>query len=392
MTDTLSELLHRSADAVAGPRPNVDELVARAGRRVRRRRVAVTATTAGVVAAVVVGAFAVRGAQPRDLEPAPSPSPAPSPPSSVAVDTSGARPLVYAEGRTVHVGDHTVEADQPVGFVDVTDDGAVFEAMLDHTLWFTDGTTTTAIGTTSYTAAPTFHGGVWTGDTGSLVVWGDLAGRPKREAKELMVFDTSLMAEVGRFPAIGQYTLVLYVDDDHVYFNPDNYTPGCWVYDAQRCNDPHLFRYDVASGETTKIRMAELDAEVATHARMFVAHIDDIESFNDVHQGAAFAQDGGRLVHAFPSALTRTDGTPVRLRAPRGWTAPGPGPEGFDGTIQVSQWIDDDTVVVWADDGGGDLPAKNGDILVCELTEGVCRVEVARSTTSGYVLPVRRYY
>jgi len=391
MTGSLRELLHGSADAVPEPRLDVTALVAEAGRRQRRRRVLVVATATATVIAVALGALAVRNDDPRDVEPAPSPSP--SPPGSVAVDPTGTRPLAYAEGRTVHVGDKAVQAEEPPGFVDVTDDGVVFEATLDHTLWFTDGTTTTPIGTTPYTAAPTAHvGEVTTGDSGSLVVWGDLTGRLERGPREMVVFDTSRLEEVGRFPFVGQYTLVLYVDDDQVFFNPDNYTPGCWVYDAQRCDDPHLFRYDVASGQTAKIRLAELDAELATRARMFVAEAPDPRSgsVHDLHQGAAFTQIGRRLVPAdrygeLPG-LVRTDGEEVRLRLPSGYTAPGPTDE--SGGISVSQWLDDDTVVLWASDGGGDLPARQGDVLVCELPDGVCRVEVPRSA-HDYVLPWR---
>jgi hypothetical protein len=392
MSESLSDLLRHTADEVPGPRVDVGEVVARAGVRQRRRRLAGGAAAAALVGAVVVGSFVVRSDSSEQLEPAPSPSPTPSPPSSVAVDPAGTRPLVYADGSTVHVGDETVEAEKPVAFIDATDDGAVFEATLDHTLWFTDGTTTRAIGTTPFTAAPTFHGGVWTGDSGSLVVWGDLTGRLHRLPVELVVFDTSRLQEVGRIPVPEGYTLVLYVDDDQVFYSPDSTTPGCWVYDVQRCNDPHLFRYDVTSGETTEIRLAELDAELSRHARMFVAHIEELQSVNDFHQGALFTPDGRRLAHAYPSVLTRTDGEVVRLRLPSGWTDPQPDPQTSGGMIRVAQWLDDDTVVVWADNGGGDLPAKDGDVLVCPLPNGVCRVEVARGSPRGYVLPVRAFY
>jgi hypothetical protein len=122
---------------------------------------------------------------------------------------------------------------------------------------------------------------------------------------------------------------------------------------------------------------------------MFVAHIDEPQSFTDFHQGALFTPEGRRLAHAYPAVLTRTDGEVVRLRLPSGWTDPQPDPETSGGVIQLAQWLDDDTVVLWADDGGGDLPAKDGDVLVCGLPDGVCRVEVARGSRAGYVLPVR---
>ena len=157
--------------------------------------------------------------------------------SSVAVDPQGARPLVYADGSTVHVGDKTVEARDPVAFIDATDDGAVYEAALDGTLWFTDGTTTSMIGTSEFTAAPTSHGGVvTTGDSGSLVVWGDVSGRQERVPVEFVVYDTSRREEVARIPFTEPGRCRqrgAYVDEDQVYFNPDPSTPGCWAVDVQ---------------------------------------------------------------------------------------------------------------------------------------------------------------
>ena len=46
----------------------------------------------------------------------------------------------------------------------------------------------------------------------------------------------------------------------------------------------------------------------------------------------------------------------------------------------------DDHIVVWANGGGGDLPAQKGDLLVCPLPDGVCRVVGTRSSRL-YVAP-----
>ena len=318
-----------------------------------------------------------------------------APPSSStssdgAVDKYGARPLVYADGSTVHVGDKTVEARDPVAFIGATDDGAVYEAALDGTLWFTDGTSTSVIGTSQFTAAPTAHGGVvTTGDSGSLVVWADVTGRRNKVPVELVVFDTSRREEVARIPFAGpgRDGTVVHVGEDQVWFAPSS-RRGCWVGGAHPCGDPHLFRFDVASGETTKIALDDLDAVLSTRARMFVAEDNDLE-FNEpgFSEGANFRQVGRRLATVTsggdPMTLTRSNGDEVRLRLPSGYVAPGP--EGSGG-ITVSQWLDDDHVVLWADDGGGDLPAKEGDLLVCRLPDGVCRVAVPRSS-SAYVAP-----
>ncbi len=85
-----------------------------------------------------------------------------------------------------------------------------------------------------------------------------------------------------------------------------------------------------------------------------------------------------------PRELSTAGGDPVGLRLPAGYTHPGP--EGSGSLIQVSQWLDDDRVALWADDGGGDLPAKHGDLLVCRLPDGTCRVAVPRSPRA-YVAP-----
>src|SRR4051812_8276385 len=153
MTETLSDVLRHSAEAVSAPSVDVAALVARAGKRQRRRRIMLALAATAVVGAVTAGSLAVRGGSDGDIEPAPSPSPAP--PSSVAVDPTGARPMVYAAGSTLHVGDETFEASKPVAFIDATDDGAVYEAANDCTLWFTDGTTASVIGKSPWTAAPT---------------------------------------------------------------------------------------------------------------------------------------------------------------------------------------------------------------------------------------------
>ena len=105
-------------------------------------------------------------------------------------------------------------------------------------------------------------------------------------------------------------------------------------------------------------------------------------------QGADFRQVGRELVNVNsngdPTQLTRTNGDEVRLRLPKGYTAPALD-EG-ESLIGTSQWLDDDHIVVWAYEGGGDLPPQHGDLLVCRLPDGVCRVEVPR-TSALYVAP-----
>ncbi|RYP85869.1 hypothetical protein EKO23_11190 [Nocardioides guangzhouensis] len=391
MTGTLGDLLRRAADTASVPQLDLDGLLGEADKRQRRRRLAIAAVAAGAVAATAAGSVLVTRADPKTQQPPPAAPPSSTQSSNVAVAPHGARPLVYADGSTVHVGDATVEAHDPVAFIDATDDGAVYEAAYDGTLWFTDGKTSSVIGTTAFTAAPTAHSGVvTTGDSGSLVVWGDASIGENESPVEFVVYDTSRREEVARIPFTepGEVDQVLYVDEGQVYVNPDPSTPGCWAIDVQDlhpCKHPHLFRFDVASGRTTKITLADLDAHLGTRARRFA-----VPAGGDLDLGArpGFSQVGQRLVHTDtdgdPTVLSTASGDEVRLRLPRGYRAPGG--EGSGGMIAVSQWLDDDHVVLWADDGGGDLPAKEGDLLVCRLPDGTCRVAVPRSSRP-YVVP-----
>ena len=78
------------------------------------------------------------------------------------------------------------------------------------------------------------------------------------------------------------------------------------------------------------------------------------------------------------------DGSQLQLRLPPGYVGPWPADE--PPALTVSQWLEDDEVVLWADDGGGDLPAKGGDFLQCKLPAGTCQVVVPR-TSRSYVAP-----
>jgi hypothetical protein len=394
MSDTLRDLLRQDVDNVEIPTLDANDVIVQGEQRVHRRRRTVVLAAVTAVAAIAVGSVLVTRANPSTQGPQPVAPPSSAKSSDGAVDPHGSRPLVYADGSTVHVGDKAIEARDPVAFIDATDDGAVYEAALDGTLWFTDGSTTSVIGTSEFTAAPTAHVGVvTTGDSGSLVVWGDMTDRKNKAPVEFVVYDTSRREEVARIPFTepGRYDSVLYVDEDQVWFTPDTWPPDCWFRSSRRCGDPYLFRFDVASGETTNVRMSELDAELSTRARMFVAGDSDAElvfrepGFSD---RASFRQVGSRLVTVSelgdPPTFTRTNGDEVRLRLPNGYTAPG---LQWDGSvIRMTQWLDDDHIVVWANEGGGDLPPQHGDLLVCRLPDGVCSVAVPRSSRP-YVAP-----
>ncbi len=384
MTSSLGELLRRGADSVTVPAIDLDEVVAEVGKRHQRRRylVVVVATAAAAASAIAVGALLVGATSSRDG--APQPVGPPSPSISRAVDGAGTRPLVYAAGRTVHVGNTSVQADEPVAFIAPTDDGAVYEATLDGTLWFTDGFTTKVIGTSWFTAAPTSHRGVVvTGTSGSLVVWGEVV-RPNRLPTELVVFDTSRREEVGRIPVRGllNEATIAYVGESEVWWAPAGWHSGSGA-------DRLVYRFDVVSGVTTELHGADLDAVLDADPRAFRAVPGDGPV---VYGSPSLTAVRGRLVTSVRSSgadagaapVTLADGSELRLRLPPGYVGPWPADE--DPDLGVSQWLDDDHVALFAGDGGGDLPAMQGDLLTCELPRGVCQVVVPLSA-QDYVVP-----
>ena len=166
---------------------------------------------------------------------------------------------------------------------------------------------------------------------------------------------------------------MVYVDEDQVWYTSDT-RPAAGPEHPRK--DPHLFRFDVATGETTTMRPAELDAELSTRARMFVAEDNDLElNAPGFSEDASFRQVGRRLATVTPDGdlltLTRTNGDEVGLQLPSGFTVLG---QQIDASvISLSQWLDDDHIVVWANGGGGDLPAQEGDLLVCPLPDGICQ-------------------
>ena len=395
MIESVSDLLRRGADSVAVPRLDLGELVAEADRRRRRRRYLLAGTAAAALSAIVAGSVLVAATSSRTQDPPPAGSPSPSVGKTLGVDgntlgVDGARPLVYAVGKTVHVGDKTVQVDKPVAFIAPTDDGAVYQATLDHALWFTDGTTTDVIGSSGWTVAPTSHRGVvTTGDSGSLVVWADASHGTNEPFGEFVVYDTSRREEVARIPttprpavpAPADDALVLYVGEDRVFVTPDSSTPGCWAGHNHPCRHPQLLRLDVATGETTEVPVSVLDGALDASARIFKAASHDGRV---AYIEPTFALVGNRLVAGIDNDVVSADapvrladGSELRLRLPTGYVPPAP-------DVGVSQWLDNMHVALFLRDG--DLPASNGDLLVCEVPDGVCRVAVPRAS-QPYVAP-----
>jgi hypothetical protein len=250
------------------------------------------------------------------------------------------------------------------------------------TLWFNDGSTTEAIGRVA-----TEHIGLvaaYTANAGSLVVWAE-GKRTNESPDQFVAYDTSRHEVVARLPFRGRYNVVFHVDEDHIFFNPDSGAPGCWVYDIHYCKHPHLLRYDLASGQTRKISRASFADELRLVPRMLVLAEarGDTGTVFTARAMARFNQVGRRLVpvdsNGDPSVFTRPTGEPLKLRVPARYTSPGD-------EMSVVQWIDDNRLVLFPNQGGGDLPARVGDLLVCRLPNGQCRVAV-RASSTPYIAP-----
>ena len=302
---------------------------------------------------------------------------------------------MYAEGSTVHVGDETFDAGGTVTFLDATDDGVVFMTgcvwprpactedtdgeWSSDTLWFNDGSTTVAIG-----RAPTEHIGMFevtTANPGSLVVWADATSRKGAWVRRFVAYDTSRSEVVAEVPYTGLYNTVLRVDDDHVFYNPDSRSPGCWVMDIHVCDDPHLLSFDLATGISQPITQGAFEDQLRTRPRVLVVAEPrgDTGTAFTARGMVRFNQVGRRLQpvdsNGDPTTFRLTTGEPVALRLPDGYRAPGT-------EMPLVQWLDDVHVVLFPHEGGGDSPDHVGDLVQCRLPDGVCRLVVRASSTT----------
>jgi hypothetical protein len=140
---------------------------------------------------------------------------------------------------------------------------------------------------------------------------------------------------------------------------------------------------------TTALLRSDLDGVLDTRPRSFTAVA---RNGRVVHGEPSFTLQGHRLVAGIHYSVADDDATPVTLpdgselqvRLPTGYVTPWPADEAP--ALGVSQWLDDDHIVLWAPDGDGDLPAGNGDFLVCRLPSSVCQVTVPLSS-QPYVAP-----
>ncbi len=352
-----------------GQRPErLAEVHERIGVARRRRAIAASFGIAGVVLAVLAGvaSYSVRD----DAGPGPVEKPEPA-----VVDD--ARPLVYAEGTTIHYGDQTYDAGRAVEFVEAIDDGFVYITENDGgRLYFTDG---------SYAAsriglvAPGHVGAypVLTANPGSLVAW-EYAPTSAAQ-REIVVYDTD-RREIVTSPSTGTSSPgLLAVNGDRVY------------WDSGR-GDRGLMRFDNSTGAQEAVSWGSLRADLASNPRMLVVGRSsyNVELPAVMTQRLAYFKLVGRRLVATDSIsrgvdgnttepTTLADGRPLRLRVPQGY-------EGTEDTLAAVQWLDDAHLVLFAYHEHNEFPAHVGDFLACPVPTGTCLVVVPASETP-YVPP-----
>lgn len=404
--------LGERAGAVPVPRLDVAALVAAGEQRLRRRRTATVAAVAVVVAAVIsVAALLAPGSH--------QASPPASNNRTHATDgdrgdtRSATRLLTYSVGTVVHWGDRSIDVGEQVpaqqgqwlGYLDATDDGVVFASgpalrnggvAYDEPIpvWFTDGSTPVRIGTTSgsgvrgYLIAPSAGG--------STLAW-----REDYYRGVVVVYDTARMREVARFGGKQSYVLNE-VYDDVVYWTPDGGScdQGASPQGSMAWCQPgaRVMRFDVATGQQTQVRWADYVADRRSRPELLtgpdhspqgcqtcVISPDGLYhwlSFVRIGHGLVLGDDYGLDFRAvtpearFAPTVART-GRPVRLRLPAHY-------EDAERWV-LTQWLDPDQVVLWADGepaGVSDL-GKTIELLVCRLTTGECRIAADPNQADG---------
>lgn len=353
-----------------------------------RRWLTLVAVIATAVALATGGTLLLR----REPDPTPASTPHPRPPTTVTDSAPRpARPLTYAEGRTIHLGDRTVDAGHDLLSLDVVDGGVAFTTF-DGGVWFTDGSTTAQIGATSPGQAS--HRGILWGpagrpnhwvvsdNTGSRLAWFEY---PAHDRPEIVVYDAHEAKRVSRVPiepkrGCGRCAQIISVDDDHVYW-----TDTLWRdlgSSDQSESRTRPFRYEVSTGTQIRISAADYEADLRTRTRMLVVGdaLDSGTLSDGIDQG--FALVGRRLVARAPGGVSAFDpvsGKRLALEAPSGY---GYG-YGYAERLHLFQWLDDDRFALLDASSWNTGDYLGEDLVVCSISSDSCEVAVRRPPTAG---------
>jgi len=300
-----------------------------------------------------------------------------------------ARRLTYAQGRTIHWGDDTIDAGRDVLSLHPTDDGVVFTGT-DASIWFADGSELEQIGTLGDgSLSDTAYGfdkraTISSGNTGSLVAWFSVT----QGKQGLVVYDTSARNEVLRTPATApadglgrRYPQwpeqILAVLDDAVYAACAGRGDSCWLEGNQR-----IARYDRTTGERTVVKEAVYQADLRSRARQLIVGGRYASGLVLEGPGVDLRRRGTSLV-----ALEDRTLPPGRPTSPFYVDRGGRQTAGFATgrahrlrlhlpsdqvtaeNLHVFQWLDDDTLALWS---GARFGHHHNDLLTCTLSTGRC--------------------
>ena len=297
------------------------------------------------------------------------------------------RPLVWAEGRTLHLGHRSVDTHQDLLSLDVTDDGVAFTTF-DGLVWFTDGGRPEQIGATLPARAVT-RGIDWgpfgrpdqwvvSDNAGSRLAWLEVT---ELERLEAVVYDTRERRVVAQVPVRGAAAslALLSVGDDRLYWT-DDHVPGRGI-GARKGVGARVFRYDVSSGRRWRVPVADYLDDVGRRPRMLrlgtsarYAVLSDGVGQGFAFVGSELRARGGEWWDAWDAAT----GVRLRLRAP-------PGSRygyGVAERLELVQWLDDERFALLDSTGWNAGVYSGEDLLVCDRSTGRCRVQVDRPLTA----------
>jgi hypothetical protein len=367
------DVLRRLGDQILPP--PFEALQETARRRARRARAATSLAVAAAVVAVSATTVYLDRGDDRRVEPAPA--------------TPTSRPLTYADGSTIHYGDHTVEAGGNVVELDVTDYGAGYRTE-DGGIWFTDGSTIDRLGTLGETGPG--YGDTWpltrrpgwmlSSNSGSRLVWFEF---PAPGEPEVVVYDTSSGHEVTRESVAlqpGQTAVPAELSERFVYWFKD---PN----PEEMPEDQTQVRYDPATGEQSRVTEPELLDDVDRDAAVRSVRLKGDDRWEKAPHGFHYSDGMGQQMDlGLQKAVAGVNG--VAPVGPGDMVAEDVSRQTFAfepplnytdkaGVAWLVQWLDDQTVVVLS-------PLRQStDLIACHLDTKTC--EVAASAPAGIVVP-----
>ena len=349
------DLLRRLGDDLVPPPL---DLLRETARSRDRRTAAATALVAGVAVAGIAAGVLLLTPDEADREPRPTETPTQIAPTS--------RPLTYADGATIHYGDRTVDAGGRVVELDLTDWGVAFRTE-DGRIGFTDGSSVDQVGElgdpgpvyeTDRTPLLAHDGWLVSAHTGSLVAWFEFT---RVGQGWIVAYDTGLREVVSRTEIAldDGGALPAFVSDDYVYWYDE---PSSDLTGAESS----VVRYDPATGEQAPASDKAVQDDLRDDGPERTVLIGGEEAGVDrVTDGTDrnFAIEGGRVVPLGAGDMVATDGLTGQRFA---FEAPPDYPR--QGAAWVTQWRDDDTIVLLSALDRGD------DLIECRVSTGTCEV------------------